>query len=75
MPTPESENSKEETKVIVEDDDGNWIQVHFDKEGNPEWYDMFLVENVVCISMSPESFDKLKELFRKLMNYKGEYIS
>ena len=40
--------SNEETKVIVEDVDGNFVQVHFDDEGNPDWYDVFLIEWYLC---------------------------
>ena len=57
---------KEEYKILAEDDVGNWIQVHLDEDGDPEWYDIFFLENTICISTTPGAFDKIKELFRKL---------
>ena len=56
---------KEKYKMLAEDDEGNWIQVHFDEDGDPEWYDIFFMENTICISTSPEAFNRIKELFRK----------
>lgn len=56
---------EEKVEILAEDEDGNWIQVHYE-DGNPEWYDLFFVENTVLISMLPESFDKIVKLFKSL---------
>ena len=57
---------KENPETLFEDEDGNWIQVYRNDDGVPEWYNLFLVENTLCISMSPETFENLKELFEGL---------
>ena len=61
---------KEEYKTLAEDDVGNWIQVHLDEDGDPEWYDIFFLENTTCISTTPDAFYKIMELFRKLIQGK-----
>ena len=64
-------------KIIAENDDGDWIQVHFDDDGEPEWYDLFLICNTVCVSMPPSAFENLKQLFKKLEidRNKRSYVS
>lgn len=67
---------EKDMEILCEDKEGNWIQVHYDDDGNPVWYDVFLVENTLCISMSYEAFNNIKELFRKIMqNPTKSYVS
>ena len=56
--------SKEKTETIVEDKEHNWIERY--KDEDDEWYSVYLSENCVCVSMSPEGFEALRKLFQKL---------
>ena len=61
-------------KIIAENKDGDWIQVHFDDDGEPEWYDLFLMCNTICASMPPEAFENLKKLFKKIETEKSRRV-
>lgn len=52
--------------VIIAEYEGNWIQHHNYKDEGFEAYDLFLIDNLTMVTMSPEAFEKLRVLFRML---------
>ena len=54
---------KLDCEIISEDENGNWIEVTFDKYGDPDFYVLYFADNAVSISVMPEAFKAIKELF------------
>jgi len=62
------DKEKEEPIVIVEHK-GSFIQHH--NYEDCEFYDLFLLENMTMVSMSPRMFEDLRVLFRMLESKKN----
>jgi hypothetical protein len=54
---------KNHMETIAENDNGDWIEVSYDKKGNPEFYVLFFADNMVTITVTPDIFKSIKELF------------
>jgi hypothetical protein len=54
---------KRESEIIAENDNGDWIELFYDKKGNPDFYVIFFSDNAVTVTMMPEVFASIKELF------------
>ena len=57
---------KQHSETIAENDNGDWIEVTYNKRGEPEFYILFFSNNGVTLNVCPEVFKSYKELFWQL---------
>ena len=54
------------SETIAESLNGDWIEVSYDRRGNPDFYMIYFATNGVTIMVCPEEFKAIKELFWSL---------
>lgn len=67
-------------EILAEDENGNFIQGNYaDNEKSFEWFDIFFCDNATMVSLPIESFAKIVDLFRTIIDNekkpKGEGVA
>ena len=57
---------KQNSEIISENENGDFIEVIYDRKGNPQCYLIFFADNGVTISACPDTFTTIKQLFWSL---------
>ena len=59
------DESERDYRTISEDNGSNFIEEHYDKEGMPEFYNIWIMDNFISLSICPEEYLAIKQIFAK----------